>query len=165
MLVRGLQGCPTAKGEPFEEDSTVLNICAPNCSIKTRTAKMNSAGKRIGKSVVMCGNHLPAKDGATVQETSVMMFRPVCHSERHSTEQSSPQHPSVPARTLTKTNGTPAQQTSINSKPAKKMLITTFSQELESNPPPRQVTEPEDAPLHGTTAGCQGMPEPLGLGP
>lgn len=169
VLVRGLQGCPMAKGAPFEEDSTILNICAPNRSIKTRTAKMNDTGERIGKSIVMCGNHLPGKDGATVQETSVKMLHPVCRSERHSTEQSRP-----PAawcsclplpRTLAKTNGTPAQQTSANSKLAKKTLITTLSQEPESNPPPRQVTEPEDAPLHGTTARCQGMPEPVGLGP
>lgn len=95
VLVRGLQGYPTAKGAPFEEDSTVLNTCAPNGSIKTSTAKMNNTGKRIGKSIVMCGNHIPAKDGATVQGTSVTMLRPVCHSEHHSTEQSSPSQPGV----------------------------------------------------------------------
>lgn len=168
VLVRGLQECPTAKGAPFEEDSTVLNICAPNCSIKTRSQNERRWGKnRRGRSHVWKSSSW--KGWSTVQETSVKMLRPVCRSERHSTEQSRP-----PAawcscllllRTLAKTNGTPAQQTSVNSKLAKKTLITTLSQEPESNPPPRQVTEPEDAPLHGTTAGCQGMPEPVGLGP
>lgn len=48
---------------------------------------------------------------------------------------------------------TPPPKTSVNSKLAKKTLITTLSQEQESNPPNRQVTEPEKH--RGTTAGVR----------
>lgn len=39
-------GCPMVREAPFQKDTTVHNVCAPNSDIKLHRAKMDGTGKR-----------------------------------------------------------------------------------------------------------------------